>query len=153
MTYRAEAPTPAGGQVPGAGLNTVAGYLRLIALALLVIVGYQYCRERRRDAAETLVALPISVAAPAAVVTSKIGKERVLYRFTDFADGCARVELRSDASFYPKGGKVRITPPAPGKPWDDEPGVASSVDGADQRPGWYVICRVDPGAWGVEIWN
>lgn len=87
------------------------------------------------------------------VVVKKVGQLRTLYKFADFPNDCAMMELKDDASFYPKGGTVRIHPPNGGEPWDDTPGVPSSRNGTDQPPGWYMVCKKDPGAWGVETWN
>ncbi len=83
----------------------------------------------------------------------KVGQERTLYRFG--ADGCTEeVTLKSDASFYPKGGAVRIYPPSPAKPWDDAPGILTKNENTLLPPGHYRVCKkAKSDAWGVEIWN
>lgn len=89
---------------------------------------------------------------PAATVERKIvkiGKEKTLHRFP--TDGCITIFLRGDWSDYPKGGKISFTDLRTGKVvLYDEPGKnqSSSLPAGDYR-----ICKVDPGAWGVEIWD
>ncbi len=70
------------------------------------------------------------------------------------ADGCVSVELGlGKVHFYPKGGEVEITPPPQSKmsAWRDKPGVD---DPRGLLPwGMYKICRIDPSASGVDVWN
>lgn len=97
-------------------------------------------------------AVPTAAPAPAAPVVHV--PTRTLYKFAESPNGCAEVELRSDASFYPKGGMVTIHPPS-GNPWDDAPGIVNSQEGTTKPDGIYRICPQAPGngATGVEIWN
>jgi len=79
----------------------------------------------------------------------KIGQSKVLYRFG--TDGCVTVTLRGNWSDYPKGGKISFTDLSTGTVvLYDEPGTATS---SSLPPGDYRICKEDPSAWGVEIWQ
>ncbi len=78
----------------------------------------------------------------------RIGKEKVLHRFGP--DGCVTVPLAGNWSDYPKGGAISITSLATGQRVVDEPGTKHtwSLPNGD-----YQVCKKDPGAWGVEIWQ
>ena len=79
---------------------------------------------------------------------AKVGKEKRLYRFSEYPDGCVSLNFNSEFSTYPKGGKIVIHTPN-GKMNYDEPGTTHNWEPGP--PGTYKICKVD--AWGVEIWN
>ena len=82
----------------------------------------------------------------------RVGREKRLYLFSDFPDGIIRAKIElGEVDFYPKGGKVKITPPLPATPWEDEPGT--TMPRVERPPGWYTITKVNPNATGVEIWN
>jgi len=88
---------------------------------------------------------------PAPVVIKKIGKSKTLYRFSDYSDGIIRVFIKSDAEFYPKGGKIKILPPS-GKSWIDEPGTSNMRPRENQ--GEFIFSLPNGSkAWGVEIWE
>ena len=78
------------------------------------------------------------------------GKEKTLYRFSDYHDEIVRLHLKSDANFYPKGGKIEITAPS-GSKWIDTPGT--SIVRPTEEPGEFIFAPADSLAWGVEIWN
>lgn len=80
------------------------------------------------------------------------GREKRVYRFSDFPDNIITVEIKlGEVDFYPKGGEIEITPPSPAKPWRDKPGTA--MPRVERPPGIYKIKSVSPDAWGVDIWN
>jgi len=82
----------------------------------------------------------------------RVGRERRLYRFSEFPNEIINVKIElGEVDFYPKGGEVKITPPLPAKPWTDKPGTMMSRE--ERPPGWYTIKRADSEAWGIEIWN
>lgn len=86
-------------------------------------------------------------------VIQKVGKVPKLYKFADWDGVCTVTDtLKSDASFYPKGGTVKFTDPR-GDTWEDTPGVPSSRNNTNHPVGRYKVCKKDPGAWGVEVWN
>lgn len=79
----------------------------------------------------------------------RIGKVRTTYRFDQ--TGCVSVFLRGDWSSYPQGGGIVFTSLTTGQEvLHDRPGrqVNSSLAAGDYR-----ICKEDPSAWGVEIWQ
>jgi hypothetical protein len=78
---------------------------------------------------------------------------RTLHEFNE--RGSVTVEIKSgEASFYPKGGCVIITPPSSSQPWKDCPGIATKEEGVMHPPGDYTISKLkDSKAWGIEIWN
>jgi len=82
-----------------------------------------------------------------------IGKQKTLYRFDN--TGCAvNIEIHDgEASWYPKGGKVIITPPLPAQPWEDAPGILTKEEGVPHPPGKYGVCKKNSDAWGIEVWN
>lgn len=132
------------------------GFLAAAAVLGIGYASHQYTEATKRAETEKAAARHVREAPPAAattavVVREKLGKEKRLYRFSDFGGTSIAVELRSDVDFYPKGGAVTITPPSPGKPWRDTPGTANNR-GALQ-PGTYTVCKANSDAWGVEIWN
>jgi len=82
----------------------------------------------------------------------RVGREKHLYLFSDFPDGIIKAEIKlGEVDFYPKGGKIKIPPPLPATPWEDEPGT--TMPRVKRPPGWYTIAKVNPNATGVEIWN
>ena len=95
-----------------------------------------------------------SSTAPAApvrttVVVKKIGQSKTLYRFG--TDGCVTLPLRGGWSDYPKGGEIVFYSLETGQEvLRDKPGT---VSGSSLPAGEYRICRYDPAAWGVEIWQ
>ena len=90
-----------------------------------------------------------SVASAPVVVVKNVGQVKTPYRFG--SDGCITKHLRGNWSSYPKGGEIVFTDLATGLPvLNDKPGTAT---GSSLPAGDYRICKVDPGAWGVEIWN
>lgn len=125
-----------------------------LAIAFFMIVSWmKSCGEEDEASSQEASGQVTQPAPQQVVVVQKVGKEPTLYKFADFPNDCAMMELRSDASFYPKGGAVTIHPPKGGTPWKDVPGVPSTRDGTNQPPGWYMVCKDSPEAWGVEIWN
>ena len=89
-------------------------------------------------------------AAPArTTVVKKIGQSKTLYRFG--TDGCVTLPLRGGWSDYPKGGEIVFYSLETGQEvLRDKPGT---VSGSSLPAGEYRICRYDPAAWGVEIWQ
>jgi hypothetical protein len=86
---------------------------------------------------------------PPVVVIQKMGKEKTLYPFP--SDGCVSVFLHGNWSDYPKGGEISFTSIASGDVvLKDKPGRQSN---SSLPPGDYQICKVDPKATGVEIWQ
>jgi hypothetical protein len=87
-------------------------------------------------------------AAPAPRVV-KIGQSKTLYRFGP--DGCVTLPLRGGWSSYPKGGEIVFYSLETGQEvLRDKPGT---VSGSSLPAGEYRICRYDPAAWGVEVWQ
>lgn len=88
----------------------------------------------------------------ASSTTTQDGREKRIYRFSDFPNSEIVVEIKlGEVDFYPKGGEIEITPPSPAKPWRDKPGTA--MPRVERPPGIYKIKGVSPDAWGVDIWN
>ncbi|OGI94936.1 hypothetical protein A2917_01895 [Candidatus Nomurabacteria bacterium RIFCSPLOWO2_01_FULL_42_17] len=118
---------------------------------LLVIMGWVKGCNKKAEAEKVREAENASTNAPTTtvVVVKKIGKEKTLYKFPP--DGCITIFLRGDWTDYPKGGKISFTSLETGKVvLYDEPGVNSS---SSLPAGNYLIRKVDPNAWGVEIWQ
>lgn len=118
------------------------GVVILLAVVLLITAT---CGDNSKD---STTSTQDSYVAP--VFIEKVGKEKNLYRFSDFQNNCVSVTLKSDAEFYPKGGKITIQNPN-GEIWPDEPGTAH--DRGNQPAGQYTVCKADSNAWGVEVWN
>jgi hypothetical protein len=127
----------------------------ITVVILFLAVSSSRSRIEQREATKKMVTIyaathpPVVTAPP---VVQKVGKERTLYKFADYPNECAVMQLKSDASFYPKGGMVTIHPPT-GEPWNDSPGVVNTHEGTQQSAGLYRVCKINPDAWGVEIWN
>ena len=88
--------------------------------------------------------------APPAPIASSGGKHKTLYVF--LPEGCLAEPkyLSGDWERYPKGGKIKFLDSQGKVVLIDEPGtyVPSSLPAGE-----YKICKVDPNAWGVEIWE
>ncbi len=78
------------------------------------------------------------------------GKQKILYRFSDYPNGRISIELNSDASVYPLGGKIKIKTSS-GEIWDDEPGT--NHQRPQQSGGTFTFWANDSEAYGVDIWN
>lgn len=82
----------------------------------------------------------------------RVGREKRLYLFSNFPDGIIKTKIElGEVDFYPKGGKIKIIPPLPATPWEDEPGT--TMPRVERPPGWYTITKINPSATGVEVWN
>lgn len=129
----------------------------LIGLGIVLLAGWGVWKLARPDNKPAEKPAAAVVGFRVEIVREKVGKEKQLYRFSEWSNGCAMMELRSDASFYPKGGWVTIHPPKPALPWDDAPGIVTDREGSNQPPGWYTVCEKKsdkgPAGWGVEVWN
>lgn len=84
------------------------------------------------------------------VVVQKVGMTPVLYRFSDYRNGCVSLKLGYQVRWYPKGGAMRVWDPARHS-HIDRPGVDVPLSKFD--PGDWEFCREDPGAIGVEVWQ
>jgi len=80
----------------------------------------------------------------------RVGKEKSTYRFDSYWDKIVRVDVKSDAEFYPKGGKVKVTT-STGNSYISTPGTSEV---RPQKPdGIFTFERKDSTAWGVEVWQ
>ena len=79
-----------------------------------------------------------------------IGKTKTLYCFSDYSDKIIRVNIKGDAEFYPKGGRIKVIPPS-GNSFIDKPGI--SILRPPENTGICIFVQVDQTAWGVEIWQ
>jgi len=133
-----------------------------LALAVLMLVGwvkgcYLPLKEKEAEEAKTTQAKAAQQAAEYTATHPQrpivtIGKQRKLYRFDE--SGCATIVIHDgEASWYPKGGRVTIFPPAPAQPWEDAPGILTKEEGVIHPPGTYKVCQKDSDAWGIEVWN
>lgn len=86
----------------------------------------------------------------AQTIIIKTGKIKTLYRFEDFEKKIVCVEIKSDAEFYPKGGKVKIIPPSQNF-YISTPGT-HEVRPREKR-GTFSFESYDSLAWGIEIWQ
>jgi hypothetical protein len=121
--------------------------LALIVLIIIINSGINSCKRNNSEGNKTLKG---SASPSAPSKAQPVGKQKTLYRFSDYPNGRFTVTLNSDAEFYPKGGKIKIQTPA-GEIWDDELGTAH--DRPPQTGGPFTFWANDSIAWGVEIWN
>jgi hypothetical protein len=126
------------------------GFIQCVLIGILFVFVGVYSKYSNHTSPPPPAHSQVSPVAPTAP-TVKVGKEKQLYRFSKDT-GCVSVTLRSDAEFYPKGGEIIITPPKPGKPWNDEPGTVHTLP--RQEAGEFTVCaEEDSDAWGVDIWQ
>ncbi len=87
--------------------------------------------------------------APAPTRIVKVGKERHQYTFP--ADGCVSVYLHGNWESYPIGGKISFRSQSSGEVvlYDDPKKQSHS----SLPSGNYQICKVDPEAWRVDIFQ
>ncbi|MEK7471408.1 MAG: hypothetical protein AAB623_02045 [Patescibacteria group bacterium] len=105
--------------------------------------------EQKQKASAELRARELAKAQPAIPTTSGEKKRRTLYVFPP--DGCVTKFLQGDWSDYPKGkGRITFSDSTGKVVLTDEPGTYT---GSKLPAGNYKICKKDPGAWGVEIWE
>jgi hypothetical protein len=85
---------------------------------------------------------------PSPLLIPTPGKRKTLYVF--LPDGCVTKHLSGNWERYPKGGKIKFFDSKGKVVLVDEPGtyVPSALPAGEYR-----ICKADPKAWGVEIWE
>jgi len=79
----------------------------------------------------------------------KVGKTKTLYQFTD-TNWDRNVLVSSDAEFYPKGGKVKVTTSS-GRIYVSTPGTSELRQ--KENPGRFFFEPSDSLAWGIEVWQ
>lgn len=126
------------------GATAIRWLFLIIAFLLFVwFVTGKYNESKKEEKSTTTTS-------PPATRASAPAQGKILYRFSD--DGCVTVEVQKGKfDFYPKGGRVRITPPPPGKPWISTPGTAD--ERGEVPAGSFAMCKEDQSAWGIEVWN
>jgi hypothetical protein len=77
-------------------------------------------------------------------------KQKTVYYFKDFPNGKITVYLKSDAEWYPKGGKIKYKTSS-GKIFSDEPGTSHTNN--PEPDGDFTFWADESSAWGVEIWQ
>ena len=127
----------------------IGGIIIAAVIVLTLVWGYSHYKKTKQKAkAERVAAEKYAAAHPPAPVTSTGGRYKTLYVF--LPDGCVTKYLQGNWERYPKGGKIKFLNSQGKVVLIDEPGtyVPSSLP-ADN----YKICKADPKAWGVEIWE
>lgn len=142
--------------------SALPAVLLIVAVIVVVTVGIFYlaasssssarkakvAEKKAQQAAELAAKEFAKTHPPAPVNTSGSGKRRTMYVFPP--DGCITKFLQGDWGDYPMGGKITFTDSTGKVVFEDGPGILT----ASKLPaGNYKICKKDPGAWGVEIWE
>ena len=79
----------------------------------------------------------------------KVGKTKTLYQFAD-TNWDRSVLVSSNADFYPKGGKVKVTTPSK-KFYISTPGTSELRQ--KENAGKFFFEPSDLAAWGIEVWQ
>lgn len=116
----------------GAIIGMIFGVVLIVYFIVLVANLFKGCEEDKQ---------------PSKIV--KIGKEKTLYQFSD-QNWDRSVLVSSNAEFYPKGGKVKVTTSS-GRLYISTPGTSELRQ--KENPGKFFFEPHDSLAWGVEVWQ
>ncbi len=121
----------------------------LVLVVMIILVGLGIRSFAKWWSTPTTPSPPLQVVVVEQAPPRTLGP--ILYKFGP--DGCVIFPMRDGPYHsYPKGGSVTIYIPDGRKPVKDTPGEDSKW--GDSLPdGDYRACRLDPEAWGIEIWQ